>query len=96
MHVPHIVPNCSGQRARCGLHTVKSAERTSTALQEGRQAARAEKLAEIRAGNAKSDKTAEQKASGKAFAAQMRTDSDYQGEDYEARSRFMFAWFVRK
>ena len=56
-------------------------------VQEGRQNARAEKLAEIRAGKAKSSKTAEMKESGKKFAAQMRTDSDYQGEDYEARSR---------
>ena len=53
--------------------------------QEGRQKAHAEKLAEIRAGKAKSAKSAETKASGKAFAKAMQADSDYQGEDYEVR-----------
>jgi hypothetical protein len=58
-------------------------------VQEGRQSARAEKLAEIRSGKAKSSKTAEQKETGKKFAAQMRADSDYQGEDYEVFAKWL-------
>ena len=92
--------------SRCEYHchplhtptaTAESFRRTCLhlAVQEGRQTARAEKLAEIRAGKAKSSKTAEMKESGKKFAAQMRTDSDYQGEDYEVRVGSVFLVLFR-
>jgi hypothetical protein len=58
-------------------------------VQEGRQQARADKLAAIRSGKAKSSRTKEDKASAKAFVKQMRTDSDYQGEDYEVFAKWL-------
>jgi large subunit ribosomal protein L4e len=58
-------------------------------LQEVRRAAREKRLEMIRAGTAKSAKTAEVKASGKAFYKQMIADSDYQGEDYEVFAKWL-------
>ena len=46
-------------------------------MQEGRQAARAEKKAAIREGKAKSDRTNEQRKEGRAFAKQMQARSAF-------------------
>jgi hypothetical protein len=59
------------------------------ALQESRQSARAERIANIRAGKAKSVRTPALKASAKSFVSQMRADSDYTGEDYEVFAKWL-------
>ena len=48
-----------------------------------------DRLEEIRAGKAKSARTPDLKASAKKFIAQMRADSDYQGEDYEVFAKWL-------
>ena len=58
-------------------------------MQGARSAARAEKLATIRAGKAKSGKTPEIRAVGKKFFKSMIADSDYQGEDYEVFAKWL-------
>ena len=58
-------------------------------LQESRQKARAERIAAIREGKAKSARTPELKAVAKGFAGQMRADSDYTGEDYEVFAKWL-------
>lgn len=67
----------------------KTVRRQELALQEDREKARAAKLAEIRAGKAKSARTKDLKASAKKFVATMRSDSDYQGEDYEVFAKWL-------
>ena len=60
-------------------------------VQEKRRTAKAEKMTAIREGrSAGGRKRAEgEKDTGKAFIKQLRTDSEYQGEDYEVFSSWL-------
>ena len=83
-----LFENCNHSCLQCDLVAGVCAEFESC-MQGARQAARAEKLAAIRAGTAKSSRTNEVRNIGKKFYKQMISDSDYQGEDYEVFAKWL-------